>query len=104
VLVLRVKMVGKIFRNSGFIFSYFSVIFVFFGKCVIGTKTGHSVAGIGRNTVQLSYRPFLDCAGKSGNFLDLSRISHTAHLGSPALFIWAGPAIFFLLIQRFYKY
>jgi hypothetical protein len=32
------------------------------------------------------------------------RISHTVHLGFSALFIWAGPAIFFLLIQRVFKY
>jgi hypothetical protein len=54
--------------------------------------------------VSRAYRPFSDWQGKSGNFLDLSRISHTVHLGFPALFIWAGTAIFFLLIQRFFEY
>jgi hypothetical protein len=37
---------------------------------VINTKTGYGVAEIGRNTVGLPYRPFLDWAGKSGNFSD----------------------------------
>jgi hypothetical protein len=83
-----------IFRS----FSYYSV------NTVIGTKTGYGVVRIGRNTVGLPYRLFLDWAGKSGNFPDLSRISRTVHLSFPALFIWAGPAIFFLLIQRFFKY
>jgi hypothetical protein len=83
-----------IFRS----FSYYSV------NTVIGTKMGYGVVGIGRNTVGLSYHPFLDWPGKSGNFLDLFRISRTVHLGFPALFIWAGSAIFFLLIQRFFKY
>jgi hypothetical protein len=71
---------------------------------VIGMKTGYGVAGIGRNTIKLSYRLFLDWTGKSGNFLDLSQISCTVHLVFHALFIWAGAAIFFLLIQRFPKY
>jgi hypothetical protein len=31
------------------------------------------------------------------------RISRTVHLGFPALFIWVGHAIFFLLIQRTLK-
>jgi hypothetical protein len=67
-------------------------------------KMGYDVVGIGRNTVGLSYRPFSDWPEKSGNFPDLFRIPHTVHLGFPALFIWAEPAIFFLLIQRFFKY
>jgi hypothetical protein len=78
-----VKTVGKFF------FSYFLVIFV------IGTKIGYGVAGIGRNTVGFSYRPFSDWAEKSDNFLNLFRIFRTVHLGLPALFVWAGPAIFF---------
>jgi hypothetical protein len=48
--------------------------------------------GIGQNTVELPYRPFSDWAGKSDNF----QISHTVHLGFPALFICVGHAIFFL--------
>jgi hypothetical protein len=61
---------------------------------------GYGVAGNGWNMVGLSYRPFSDWAGKSGNFLDF----RTVHLGFPSLFIWAGSAIFFLLIQIVFKY
>jgi hypothetical protein len=38
---------------------------------VIGMKTGYGIAGNDRNTVGLSYRPFLNWAGKSSNFSDL---------------------------------
>jgi hypothetical protein len=76
---------------------------------IIDMKTGYGIAGIGRNTVRLSYRPFSDWPEKSGNFLDLFRIFHTVHLGFhvlfiPSVFIWLGLLSFFLLIQRFFKY
>jgi hypothetical protein len=58
------------------------------------------VTGNGWNMVELSYRPFFSWPEKSGNFLD----SHTVHPGFPALFIWAGSPIFFLLIQSVFKY
>jgi hypothetical protein len=90
-LYVRVKTVGKISGNSGFIFPYFSVILYYSANTIIGTKTGYGGAGIGRNTVGLVYRSFLDWAGKSDNFSDLSRISHTVYLGFPALFIWDFP-------------
>jgi hypothetical protein len=60
---------------------------------IIGTKTGYGVMRIDRNTVGLSYRPFSDWVGKSGNFLDFLHCSSRL-----------GPAIFFLLIQRVFKY
>jgi hypothetical protein len=60
-------------------FLYYSV------NMVIGTKTGYGIAGIGRNTIELSYHPFSDWPEKSGNFLDfphyLSGLSRTIHLG-----------------------
>jgi hypothetical protein len=64
-------MVSKISGNFGFIFLYFWLFLNYSVNMVIDTKTGYSVAGIGRNTVGLSYRPFLDWSGKSGNFLNL---------------------------------
>jgi hypothetical protein len=61
---------------------------------------GYGAVGIGPNTVGLPYRSFLDWVGKSSNFSDFmhcsSRFFCTVHL--------AGPAIFFLLIQRVFKY
>jgi hypothetical protein len=61
---------------------------------------GYGVAGIGRDTVGLSYCPFLDWMGKFSNFSDFphcsSGLSRTIHLG------WA--AVFFLLIQTVFKY
>ncbi len=59
---------------------------------LICTKTGYGIVGIGRNTVELPYRPFSDWAEKSGNFSDFSHCSS----GFPALFICVGHAIFFL--------
>jgi hypothetical protein len=76
---LRVKTVGKIFENTGSIFSYYLV------NTVIGTKIWYGVTGISRNTVGLPYRPFLDWAEKSDNFLDFLHcsfeLSHSIHLG-----------------------
>jgi hypothetical protein len=95
-----VKTVGKFFGNSGFIFSYFLVIFVLLGKYGNRYEKGYDVTGIDRNTVRLPYRLFLDWPRKFGNFLNFShcssRLSRTVHLG------WA--SIFFLLIQRVFKY
>jgi hypothetical protein len=52
---------------------------------LIGTKMRYNVAGINRNTVGLSYRPFLDWAEKFGNFSVFSHcsfgLSRTIHLG-----------------------
>jgi hypothetical protein len=36
---------------------------------------GYVITGIGQNTVELSYRPFLDWVRKSGNFLDFPHCS-----------------------------
>jgi hypothetical protein len=69
---------------------------------VIGMKTGYGIAGNDRNTVGLSYRPFLNWAGKSSNFPDLLYCS--SGLYRSVYLIWAGAAIFFLLIQRVFKY
>jgi hypothetical protein len=76
-------------------FFIFSVIFVLFNK--YGNRY---VVRIDQNTIGLSYRPFLDWVKKSSNFSDFC----TVHLNFFALFIWAGSAIFFLLIQRVFKY
>jgi hypothetical protein len=97
---VRVKTVGKIFRNIVFVFSYFQSFSYYSVNMVIGTKTGYGVAGIDRNTVGILYRQFFNWAGKFCNFSD----SRTVHLGFPALFIWAGSPIFFLLIQSVFKY
>jgi hypothetical protein len=86
-LYVRVKTVGKISGNSGFIFPYFSVILYYSANTIIGTKTGYGVAGIGQNTVGLLYRPFLDWAEKFGirfilNFSHCSsELSRTVYLG-----------------------
>jgi hypothetical protein len=95
-----VKTVGKILGNTGSVFHIFRSFSYYSVNTVIGTKTEYDVAEIGRNTVGLPYRPFSDWTGKFGNFLDFphcsSGLSRTVHLG------WA--AIFFLLIQRVFKY
>jgi hypothetical protein len=103
-LELKVKTIGKILGNFGSIFSYFWLFLYYLVNMIIDMKTGYGIAGIGRNTVRLSYRPFSDWPEKSDNFLDLFRIFHTVHLGFPVLFIWLGLLSFFLLIQRFFKY
>jgi hypothetical protein len=71
---------------------------------VIGMKIGYGVTGISRNMLGLTCSLFLDGPKKSNNFLNLFKISRTIHLSFPAVFIWTRPAIFFLLIQRFFKY
>jgi hypothetical protein len=83
---LRVKTVGKILRNTGFVFFHIFRSFSYYLiNTVISTKTGYGVTGISQNTVELSYRPFLDWPEKSGNFSNFlhfsSRLSHTVHLG-----------------------
>jgi hypothetical protein len=55
---------------------------------------GYGITRIGRNTIDLSYRLFLDWVENSVIFW----ICCTVHLGFPTLFIWAVAAIFFLLI------
>jgi hypothetical protein len=97
---LSVKTFGKIPRNTSSIFHIFRSFLYYSVNTVIGMKMEYGVAGNGRNTVGLPYRLFLDWVGKFGNFSD----SHTVHLGFLALFIWVGSAIFFLLIQRVFKY
>jgi hypothetical protein len=97
---VRVKTVDKIPKNTGSIFHIFRSFSYYSVNTIIGTKIGYGVTGIGRNTVRLPYHPFLDWTRKSGNFLDFPHcsfgFSRTVHLGRAA--------IFFLLIQRVFKY
>jgi hypothetical protein len=69
------ETVGKIFGNTGSVFYIFQSFSYYSLNMVINTKTGYGVAEIGRNTVELSYHPFLDWAGKSGNFPDFPHCS-----------------------------
>jgi hypothetical protein len=100
VLQLRVKMISKILGNTSFVFLYFLLFLYYSVNTLIGTKTEYDVAGISRNTVVLPYRSFSDWLKKSNNFLDFlhcsSGLSCTVHLDRAT--------IFFLLIQRVFKY
>jgi nitrate reductase gamma subunit len=91
-----VKTVDKILGNFGSGFPYFPVIFVLFGKYGNRYENGIWCRGNRSEYGWASIPSVLDWPRKFGNFQDLFRIS--------VLFIWAWPAIFFLLIQRFFKY
>jgi hypothetical protein len=69
-LLLRVKTVGKILGNSSSIFHIFQSFSYYLVNMIISMKMRYGVAGIGRNTVELLYRPFSDWLGKLGNFPD----------------------------------
>jgi hypothetical protein len=98
---IRVKMIGKIPRNTGFVFPYFPVIFVLFGKYGNRYENGIWCHGNRSENNWVSIPSVFWIGWENPVIL---RISRTVHLSFPTLFIWAGPAIFFLLIQRVFKY